>query len=159
MNTCLCISLNHSNRCSQKFTQQFIHESYITQAVSTKTIPSKTIIKLSLSECQPLCQPTWELQQLCDIKTQKYHSIAFINITYLGFYNFEVSSCIVDVINYAKAIGFKWKVKTVIVYTCIKHLLCSKTFWHMPSFHISCLRYQNSPVVSHKAMKKQHAHV
>jgi len=74
--------LNHSNRCSQKYTWQFTHKSWITQIVLTKTIFSKTIIKLLLSKCQPWYQPTWKHLTTMQCQDSKKITLQLLLIKY-----------------------------------------------------------------------------
>jgi len=117
MLTCV-LSLKYSNRCSQKFTWQFTHKSYITQTVLTKTILLKTIIK---TITQRVSANLRTFNNYAMLKLKEYHSTTFINKIYLGFFIVEDSLCIDDLIHSTKAIGFKWwKAKLVIFYACAK---------------------------------------
>jgi len=76
---------------------------------------------------------------------EEYHSMTSINITLkiqFGFFIVENILCASTILStIQKAVGFKWKVKLVILHACAKSMLTtfiSGIFWNVPSLCISC---------------------
>jgi len=76
---------------------------------------------------------------------EEYHSMTSINITLkiqFDFFIVENILCALTILStMQKAVGFKWKVKLVILYACAKSMLTtfiSEIFWNVPTSRIFC---------------------